>query len=423
MRKDTIKLGALILVLCCGALAVFAATTGLILPTRGAAQPVPVSSSSAPVPEPETPPVLPIAPDSVVRLKAVGDNLIHDSIYRQAAEYAGGSGFDFAPVYEHVAALVADADLSMINQETIIAERLFPLSGYPMFNSPEAVGKHMVDIGFDVVNVANNHMFDMGERGLVSALDFWGEQGVTVFGAWRTEDAMQKPILTEKNGITIGWVPMTEHTNGLSLPASTPMRYIRTDERELMKQQIELARAAADFVVVVPHWGTEYSLTVNDNQLELAQWFADLGVDLVIGSHPHTLQPIEWRTGQNGRRMLIAYSLGNFVGSMLYPQNMLGGMLDIDITKDGETGETSITRAELIPTVIQYEGLAKHLRTYPFSEYTKELEASHGIVQLAAAYDVAIRPGAFSIDYMRGIIEQNVPQEFQSKLDLSAKGA
>ncbi|GKH52225.1 capsular polysaccharide biosynthesis protein [Eubacteriales bacterium] len=416
MRKDTIKLAVLILVLCCGALGVFAAASGLLAPEQGGESSAPAGPASSAAAEEPAPP-----PDVVVRLRAVGDNLIHDSIYRQAAEYAGGNGFDFGPVYEHVAPLVADADLSFINQETIIAERLYPLSGYPMFNSPEAVGRHMAEIGFDVVSVANNHMFDMGEAGLAAALDFWEGLGVDVFGAWRTEAAMEHPVLTECHGITFGWVPMTEHTNGLSLPASTEMRYIRTGERELMKRQIELAREAADFVIVVPHWGTEYSLEVNDSQLELAQWFADLGVDLVIGSHPHTLQPIEWRTGQQGHRMLVAYSLGNFVGSMLYPQNMLGGMLDLDITKDGETGETSITRAELIPTVIHYEGLGKHLRTYPFSEYTGELAAAHGIVQLAASYDVAIAPGAFSLDYMRGIIKKNVPEEFRPNLPLGTQ--
>ncbi len=404
-RTEAVKLTLLIAVLCCAALGVFLLSSQMTAPVSRPPETV-SQPSSLPEPVEEN-------PDAVVRLRAVGDNLIHDSIYRQAAEYAGGEGFDFGPVYEHVAALVADADLSFINQETIIAERLFPLSGYPLFNTPEALGEHMVEIGFDLVNVANNHMFDMGEAGLEAALDFWEEQGVQVFGAWRSEEAMQQPVLTEKNGITIAWVPMTEHTNGLSLPASTAMRYIRTDERELIRQQIELAQANADFVIVVPHWGTEYSLSPNDNQLELAQWFADLGVDLVLGSHSHTLQPIEWRTGQGGNRTLVVYSLGNFVGSMLYPQNMLGGMLDLEITKDGETGEVSITHAGLIPTVIHYEGLGTHLRVYPFSEYTDELAASHGLVELAASYDVAIAPGSFSMDYMREILDSNIPEEFR----------
>lgn len=357
-------------------------------------------------------------PDAVLRLKAVGDNLIHDSIYKQAAQYADGNGYDFSPMYEHVAEMIADADLSFINQETIIAEKLYPLSGYPRFNTPEALGRHMAEIGFDVVSVANNHMFDMGEEGLAAALDFWEEQGVTVFGAWRTEEAMQSPVLTEKNGITIAWVPMTEQTNGLSLPADTAMRYIRTDEFELMEQQIALARESADFVIVVPHWGTEYSLDANENQQALAQQFADWGVDLVLGSHSHTLQPVEWREGVNGNRTLVVYSLGNFIGNMLYPQNMVGGILDLDITKNGETGEVSITRAEILPTVIHYEGLAKDIRIYPYEQYTDELASRHGMEQLDAIYDV-VPTQKLTLAYIRSIIEHSVPEEFRPTLALS----
>ncbi|MEG2174540.1 MAG: CapA family protein, partial [Oscillospiraceae bacterium] len=251
-------------------------------------------NSSLPSPDvstlPDTPPAA-----ATVRLMATGDNLIHDSIYQQANRAAGGNGFDFHSVYAHIEGLIAKADLAYLAQETIVAERLYPLSGYPRFNSPEAMGKHMVQIGFNVVGIANNHMFDMGEKGLVAALDFWQEQNVPVFGAWRTEADMHKPIITEKNGVKIAWVPMTEHTNGLALPADTAMRYLLTSERELIKEQIAQARQNADFVIVVPHWGTEYSLDANSNQIELAQCFADLGADLVLGGHSHTLQPMEWR--------------------------------------------------------------------------------------------------------------------------------
>ncbi|MBR6735909.1 MAG: CapA family protein [Oscillospiraceae bacterium] len=374
---------------------------------------LPVAAPVESEPEPE-----PVPEDSVVRLKAVGDNLIHDSIYKQAAQYAEGSGFDFSPMYQYVEDVIADADISYINQETIIAERLYELSGYPRFNTPEALGEHMVEIGFDVVNIANNHMFDKHEDGLAAALDFWEEQGVAVFGAWRSEEDMSSPIITEKNGISIAWVPMTEHTNGLTLPAETEMCYIITNEYDLMEEQIKLARESADFVIVVPHWGTEYSIDSNDNQEYLAQLFADWGADLVIGSHSHTLQPVEWLTGEGGNRTLVVYSLGNFIGNMLYPQNMVGGILDVDITKDGATGEVSITRAEVLPTVIHFEGLAKHIRVYPVEEYTAELAANHGMEQLDAMYEVTVTQ-SLTLPYIRSIIEHSVPEEFRPNLDLS----
>ena len=413
---DKIKIVIIVLAVCIASVSLFWAASSL-LKTEKDEPPViePEASSSLPEVKPE------VIEDKTIRLMATGDNLIHDSIYRQAEKNAranGADGFDFTAVYEHIEPVIAMADIAYLNQETIIAEKLFPLSGYPMFNSPEAVGHHMAGMGFNVVGIANNHMFDKGEEGLIAALDFWESLDVQVFGAWRNEEAMNEPIITEKDGIKIAWVPITEHTNGLALRQDTQVRYILTDERELIKQQVELAKANADIVIVVPHWGSEYSTEANDNQIELAQLFADWGVDLVLGSHSHTLQPMEWRTGTGGNRTLVVYSLGNLVGSMLYPQNMLGGILDIDITKDGETGEVEISRAEMRPVVIHYEGYAENLRVYPFGDYTDELVKKHGIVQLAANYDVYIMPGLFSIDYMTGIIKKNIPEEFRENTPL-----
>ncbi len=411
---------ALLALLCAAAVFVLYASgafAGLGFPGLSAPGPAASSESSSgeAAPPEKEPAEEPLPADQVVRLKAVGDNLIHDSIYRQAAEYAGGSGYDFSPMYAPVADLIADADVSYINQETVIAERLYPLSGYPMFNSPEAVGKHMVEIGFDVVSVANNHMFDMGEAGLKAALDFWEEQGVTVFGAWRSESDMDKPILTETGGITFAWIPMTQMTNGLSLPKGTELRYLLCDERDEIRRQVEMAKEQADFVIAVPHWGDEYVLDANEYQKELARQLANWGVDLIIGSHSHTLQDVEWIDREDGGRTLVVYSLGNFIGNMLYPQNMVGGILDIDVTKDGVTGEISVTRAEILPTVIHYEGLAKNIRVYPVTEYTAELAARHGMEQLDALYDV-VPSQKLTLPYIRSVVEHSVPEEFRKNL-------
>lgn len=365
-----------------------------------AAQPV----SSVPQPPIEEP--VPPDPTATVRFMAAGDNLIHDNIYQQAAARTGGSGYDFTPAYEHVRDLFTGADLRFINQETLIAEKLYPLSGYPCFNSPEALGDAVAEMGFNIVNLANNHMLDMGPNGLLAALDFWQRKPeILSFGAWRTEQEMDRPLLIEKNGITLGFVPVTEHTNGLKLPADTPLRYLLADERELIRRQVQLAKANADFVVLSIHWGTENSLKVNDSQLYLAQLFADWGVDLVLGHHSHTLQPMEWRTGAGGNRTLVVYSLGNFISSMSYPQNMLGGVLDLDISKDFRNGTTSVTRVGMIPVVTQYDTAARRaVRIYPLSEYTGQLAEQHGV---RADY------GHFSLDYLQNIVEQTIPEEFR----------
>ncbi len=406
-RTGALKLIALVLLLSLSAIGLFWATTNLDIHSfykGGAPSESAAVSASEPAPESQPEPE-PEPESSKLHFMAAGDNLIHDNIYKQASARTGGKGFDFDPPYQHIAGLFQEADVAFINQETIIAESVYPLSGYPLFNSPEAVGDKIVDMGFNVVCMANNHMFDMGETGLIAAMDYWGANpDVLSMGAWRAEEDMQKPLTIKKNGITIGFVPITEHTNGLKLPAETPLRFIRSDEYDLMKQQVELARANSDFVVVSIHWGTENSNSTNDNQLELAQMFADWGVDLLLGHHSHTLQPMEWRTGQSGNRMLVTYSLGNFISSMLDPQNMLGGVLDLDIEKDAKTGETAITRAKMIPVVTQYDTTGrKDVRIYPFVEYTDELVKKHGMTQWH---------GQFSLSYLSNIIKKNIPAEF-----------
>ncbi len=403
-RTGVLKLTALVLLLSISAVGLFWATTNLNVHLSNRAgvssQPVPVSASEASVPEP-----IPEPEPSKLHFMAAGDNLIHDNIYKQAAARVGGNGFDFDPPYQYVAGLFKGADVAFINQESLIAESVAPLSGYPRFNSPEAVGNKLVDMGFNVVCMANNHMFDMGEDGLIASMDYWGsKQGVLSIGTWRTEEDMQNPLTIEKNGITIGFVPVTEHTNGLKLPADTALRFIRSDEYELMKQQVALAKASSDFVIVSIHWGTENSNNTNDNQLELAQMFADWGVDMVLGHHSHTLQPMEWRTGQSGNHTLVVYSMGNFISSMLDPQNMLGGVLDLDIEKDAKTGETAITSAKMIPVVTQYDTTGRNnVRIYPFADYTDELVGKHGMTQWH---------GQFSLSYLSNIIKQNIPSEF-----------
>lgn len=397
--SQKVKLTMLLAVLCAAAVGLFSVSMKL-----NQTPAVPPQNAQGELDDTFEPAETESVPPSMVRFVAAGDNLIHDNIYGQARARAGGAGFDFTLAYENVEKLFSDADIAFINQETPIAPDLYPLSGYPMFNSPREVGEYVEKMGFNVVNHANNHMFDKGEDGLRASLDFWAERSdILTIGAWRSEEEMKKPLLITRNGVTFGFVPMTEHTNGLTLPKNTAMRYIRTDEFDLMKEQVELAKANADFVVVSIHWGTENSIDANDNQKYLAQMFTEWGVDLVLGHHSHTLQPMEWMERPDGGRTLVIYSLGNFISSMRYPQNMFAGVLDIDVVKDNNTGAVSIARAQMIPIVTHFEGGSRNVRIYAFEDYTPELMRQHGVNQ---KYDY------FSLDYLKGIYRKNIPEEF-----------
>ena len=331
-----------------------------------------------------------------VEFMAVGDNLIHENIYKQARTK---DGYDFSPMYQHVRPTLEQAELSLLNQESIVAEGAAPLSGYPRFNSPKAVADAVKSLGFDVVNLANNHILDQGQKGLAKTLELWEKQGVLPIGVWQGEP---EPVLYEKNGITFGFVAFTQHTNGLTLPADSPYDFLRGEELEQLRGQMERTRKACDFLMVSAHWGEENTYQPTKEQRELAQLLADWGADLVVGHHSHTLQPIEWRRGKKGNPTLVAYSLGNFLSSMEQPQNMVGGILDVNITMKGK--KASIAQARLLPVITHYETkYRKNVQVYPLSAYSETLLERHGIRE---------EHPEFTGEYIRGILEDTIPKAF-----------
>ncbi len=338
-----------------------------------------------------------------IRFVAAGDNLIHDVIYQQARARAGGDGYNFDFAYQNVEKLFDKQAINFINQETPLASKVFPLSNYPMFNSPIEVGDKLVDMGFDAINHANNHMFDKGEKGLIATMDYWDSQPVTFMGAWRNTEDTKEPIVIEKNGVRIGFVAVAEQTNGLSLPQGSVIHYLLSSDLEGIKQQVEFTREVCDYLVVSVHWGSENVFTTTPHQEELAQQLADLGVDLVLGHHSHTLAPMTWLRGTDGKDTLVVYSLGNFISAMASPQNMLGGVLDMKLVKDSATGKTTVESVKMIPVVTHYGYRYNDLRLYPLTEYTEQLAQEHGIRGKYAG---------FTLGYLREIYDRVIPKEF-----------
>ena len=180
------------------------------------------------------------------------------------------------------------ADLATINQETIIAKSYEP-SGYPLFNSPQEVGEEVKKIGFDVVNLANNHMLDKGAKGLSEAIDFWNNiGGITMTGAYKDENDMNRLEYIEKDGIKIGLVGITRYTNGLSLPKDSALKIIYTSDEDTIKSKIQKAKAECDIVLVNVHWGEEYTTTPNNDQRELANKMASCRMDRQRERHKNT---------------------------------------------------------------------------------------------------------------------------------------
>lgn len=349
--------------------------------------------------EPQKPPFEPVS----VRLLAAGDNLIHSSIYNQARQRAGGNGYDFGYAYENIAGLIKDCDVAMINQETVIAP-IYEPSDYPLFNSPVELQQEMLDLGFTVFNQANNHVLDKGEKGLLSALEQWKTHPeALITGVYESEADYENIRVKEVQGLKFAFVGMTEMTNGLSLPEGSEVVILYTGEEEKIKARIEKARSLADVVVVNVHWGQEYTHTPNSGQLELAQKMADWGADLIVGHHPHVLQPIRWLGASDGRRVLCAYSLGNFISAQDKGARMIGGILDVTFTKETAESRPEISSAGLIPVITQYEGGFRNVRLYPWSDYTPELAATHGVRR----YDAD-----FSYDFIQNTLDSVIGEEF-----------
>lgn len=354
----------------------------------------------------------------VVRIVAAGDNLVQTAVYRTAQAKSVDETYDFSYSYENVKDIISSGDISILNQETLIANDKFEISGSNFnFNSPSQLGDEMIDLGFDVFTMSNNHVLDKGTDGLLATLDYWDSRmaehdNVRVLGAYRDEMDMNDIRTIESNGMTIAFLGYTEHTNGYSLPADSPIKIVYTDETELMESQIKRAKQMADAVVVSVHWGLEDTHTVSDACRELAQNFVDWGADVVVGTHSHTAETMEYLERDNGSRGFVLYSLGNFISAQTDNFNTVGEIASLSLEKDMVTGEIKVDDIEVTPVITHYDdGSFTNLRLYPYSMYTSELADSHGL-----PYAPAGTAKTYSMDVINKIIEENIPEEFR-KLD------
>ena len=342
-----------------------------------------------------------------VSFAATGDNLIHSSIYNQAHKRSETGGYDFVYAYRNVEDLISEADIAIINQETLICNDEFEPSTYPCFNSPTELGNHMIDIGFDVFTIANNHTLDKGVKGLNACLDYWdGKEDVVVAGAYRNAEDKADIRTNEVNGVTFSYLSYTESLNGLSLPSDSEMIIGNANDIDGIIADIGAAKEISDICVVSLHWGVENSDVISDHQREYTKQLADAGADIIIGTHPHVLRDIEVIEKSDGSQTLCAYSLGNFISAQSVGQNLIGGVLQFDITyllsEAGRKEAPEFSNIKLIPIVTHYDMNYSNVRLYKFSEYTDELARAHGV----RAYST------FSYDYITEVLKKNINSEY-----------
>ncbi len=338
---------------------------------------------------------------SRVTFAAVGDNLIHDTVYEQAAARSS-SGYDFTDAYERIADYIAEPDVAILNQETIISTE-HNVSSYPMFNSPVEVGEEMLEIGFDVFNIATNHSLDCGEKGLISAINFWKSKNAITCGAYLNSEDMSNIPMHEVNGVKIAYLGFTDSANGLSLPEDSEVILVRAADESLLQQRIIKAKEVADVVIVSAHWGNEYTHKPTDAQRELAEKLAMWGADVIIGTHPHVIQPVEYITNRDGRKTLVAYSLGNFISAQNTGPRMLGGMLNFEVVKNNTTGEIVLENVKFSGVVTHFGYGYSNIRVYPLEAYTEELASKHGVLG---------KTPEFSLQYLYDTVNEVIDKQF-----------
>ena len=261
--------------------------------------------------------------ETVVSFMGVGDNLIHETVYNDALQDDGT--YDFSKMYTNFKKDAKESDIAFINQETVLGGESLGLSGYPTFNSPTEIAKNLEKAGFNLANLATNHCLDRGEQGIAN------------------------------------------------------VSYLDDDQ---IKSDVQKAKEISDVVIVSAHWGDENTFEPNDLQKHYAQLFADCGVDVVIGTHPHTIQPVKWIKGSSGNKMLCVYSLGNFIGGMLTTDNAIGGEIKFDFVKKSD--KITIENVKWISTVIHFEGNQNNImevrynyKAYKLSQYSDKLAKKH----------------------------------------------
>ena len=335
------------------------------------------------------------AQEPQITIIMVGDILLHTPV-AQSGETADG-GYDFSAVFEPMREEIAGADLALVNQEVIIGGKELGISGYPAFNAPYELGDALVEAGFDVVCQATNHALDKGKRGIINCLSYWREKQpqIAVLGIHDDAEGQNEIYVYEQQGIRIAVLNYTYGTNGIPLPQDMPYA-VDLLEKERVKEDLARAGEMADFVIVCPHWGTEYRLEQTKEQEQWAALFAENGADLVIGTHPHVIEPVEW-AGDT----LVYYSLGNFVNWTSgtgdgVAARMVGGMAKVTVGRD-ETGEVCILENEVEPLVCHVEQGFGGVTVYPLAEYTQELAGRNEIVK---------QDGNFSLSYCTGLVQQ-----------------
>ena len=317
-------------------------------------------------------------PDVTVDIMMIGDILAHEGVYNSGLQANGTYNFDH--LFKNIKSDISAADIRIVNQETILGGVELGLSGYPCFNSPYEIGVAEAKAGFNVILHATNHTLDKGLTGVENCLNFWKTNypEMAVLGINETEEDYNDIYVYNKDGFKIAILNYTYGTNGIAIPASKPY-IVNMLDVDKITQDVTKAKEIADMVVVCPHWGTEYVYEPDSNQKYWTNLFLKLGVDVVIGAHPHVMEPVETLTRDDGHQMVVYYSLGNFVSNQDKMPRMLGGMAKVTLVKNGTDNSCYVKQYSYTPIVTQKLFGTSLITSYKLSDYNDTLASENAI--------------------------------------------
>lgn len=334
-----------------------------------------------------------------VQIIMVGDMLMHEPIIKSGLQEDGTYNYDH--LFVNVKDTIEGADLAIANQETMMGGPKFGYTGYPSFNTPYALSDAEKKAGFDVLLFATNHAMDKGFRAIYNCMDYLDEHHpeMTYLGINRSQtDQNENIYVYEKNGMKIAILNYTYGTNGIPLPGDKPYLVNLLKEKKL-RSDIQKAEEIADFTIVCPHWGTEYNLGTSAAQERWVEIFLEEGVDLVMGAHPHVIEPIKWHTRDDGHQMLVYYSLGNFVNGTSstghgVTKRMVGGIADVTLRRNDD-GVVEIAEHDAIE-IVCHMGKGTDYTVYYMEDYTEEMASENLILKQDGEFSKALCESVFT---------------------------
>ena len=313
--------------------------------------------------------------DTSISMAVVGDIMCHGPNYKDAYN-ASTKTYDFSTFFPQIKSYISNADIAVGNLETTFAGGNKTYSGYPTFNSPPQLAKDIQDLGIDVLTTSNNHSMDSGYNGLINTIDTLDNLGISHTGTFKSEEDKNKILIKDVNGVKIAFLSYTYGTNGISIPKGKEY-CINLINKDLIKKQLESAKAQnPDVICVSMHWGIEYKVQPNTEQKDLADYLFENGADIILGSHPHVLEPMEKRTVtlSDGTKKdgFVIYSLGNFISAQKDKYTKDSIILNLKITKHSK-GNITIDSYDYTPIYMQDNG-ANATNRYELVDLEKKIK-------------------------------------------------